>query len=139
MGQSRSAIVFNTGEVKFNSEAAESRLLILAKGEGVRIKKLHYSFVSREIIQEINREHLSHDYETDVITFDYSEGNLIVGEIYLCPSVILENSKNHSVSFEEEILRVVLHGLLHLIGYDDQTPKQILEMREKEDEYLQKV
>jgi probable rRNA maturation factor len=113
--------------------------MVLATGEGVRIKKLHYSFVSREIIQEINQEHLSHDYETDVITFDYSEGNIIVGEVFLCPSVILENSKSLAVSFEEELLRVVLHGLLHLIGYDDQTPDQISAMREKEDEYVKKV
>ena len=136
MGKSRSAIVFNTGEEEFDYKAARARLIKIGESEFVFIKKLQYNFVSREIIHKINRDHLAHDYETDVITFNYCEGNQISGEVYLCPAVISDNAKFLDLRYEDELMRVVIHGLLHLVGYDDQTADQKNIMTNKEEEYL---
>ena len=91
---------------------------------------------SDEYLLTVNIEHLDHDYYTDIITFDYSEGNGISGDLLISFERVKENAKNHGVGFQEELRRVIIHGVLHLVGYKDKTDKEVLEMREKENEAL---
>lgn len=91
---------------------------------------------SDEYLLTVNIEHLGHDYYTDIITFDYSEGNEISGDLLISFERVKENAKNHGVGFQEELRRVIIHGVLHLVGYKDKTDKEVLEMREKENEAL---
>ena len=92
--------------------------------------------MSKTKITEINKTHLSHNYSTDVITFDYSDSNTIVAEAFVCPEEILLNAESFSQSVEDETVRVVIHALLHLCGYDDKTKTGSNEMRAKEDFYI---
>ena len=99
--------------------------------------ELSYIFCSDEYLLEINKKHLEHDYYTDVITFDYCEENIISGDILISIDMIEENAKKYNVSFDNELLRIILHGLLHLLGFDDKTPEDKQLMTEKENYYLQ--
>ncbi|MFW5803946.1 MAG: rRNA maturation RNase YbeY [bacterium] len=93
-------------------------------------------FTSRKRIFEINLEYLGHDYFTDIITFEYNENNVISGDIFICPEVVHENAGEYKTTLENELLRVIIHGILHLIGYDDQDEKDKANMRKMEDIYL---
>jgi rRNA maturation RNase YbeY len=85
----------------------------------------------------MNEQFLNHKTLTDIITFDNSEGDsLISGDIYISVDRVLENSVKYSASFNDEVHRVMVHGVLHLMGYGDKNPKQKMQMREKEDAYL---
>jgi probable rRNA maturation factor len=90
-------------------------------------------FVGSHRMRSINNKYLKHDYITDVLTFDLGEGQ---GEIIICPQVAASNAKTHQTSIENEITLYVIHGILHLAGYDDHNPKDILEMRRMETELL---
>ena len=131
-------IKFNyTTEFVLQNEKLINKLIdFVSSKEGVTISKLLYNFVSKTKITEINKTHLSHNYSTDVITFDYSDGNKIVAEAFLCPEEILLNAESFSQSLEDEVVRVVVHALLHLCGYDDKTKAGSAEMRAKEDFYI---
>ena len=104
--------------------------------EGKGLEKMNYIFCSDNYLLEINRKHLQHDYYTDIITFDLSDGDLTVGEVYISIDRVKENSRTLGVPFKEEILRVIFHGALHLIGYKDKKKSEITIMRSKEDYYL---
>lgn len=100
---------------------------------GVRID---YYFIDNRSQREINAEFLEHHYNTDVITFDYSEKEQISGEIYIAIDTVRENSKRFGTKFRTEYLRVMIHGILHLLGYDDKTEEEQEEIRNKENQYL---
>ena len=100
------------------------------------IDSLCYVFVSDEIILELNQKYLNHNYCTDIITFDYSCGNSISGEMYISVDTVRENAKDYNVDFKTEMLRVILHGALHLCGYKDDSEEEQQEMRKIEDKYL---
>ena len=85
---------------------------------------------------QINIEYLQHDYYTDVIGFQYSEGNSLSGDIYISIDRIRENAIENNVSFEKELARVIIHGILHFMNYKDKTDEQAVEMRNIEDKYL---
>lgn len=104
--------------------------------EGKEPGDLTFIFIGDEEILKINREFLKHDYYTDVIAFDYHRGNIIEGEVYLGIDTIRRNSALFSKSLKDEVLRVMVHAALHLVGYrdDDKRSKDI--MREAEDKYL---
>jgi len=87
-------------------------------------------------VYEINSEFLGHDYNTDIITFNYNKGKIINGEIYISVDRVKENAKEFSVAFKTEIRRVIFHGFLHLCGYDDSTEVQKRKMTEMEEMYL---
>jgi rRNA maturation RNase YbeY len=107
-----------------------------ASQENKQIHQITYIFCSDEYLLELNRTHLNHNTYTDIITFDYTEENNLIGEIYISVERIKENAKKYKVSFKEELLRVMIHGLLHLSGYKDKTKQEKKQMREKETEKL---
>ena len=100
---------------------------------GKKVGEIAYIFCSDERILEINNQYLCHDYFTDIITFDYCDGIIISGDIFISVDTVLSNSKEFGVSFETELLRILIHGILHLCGQDDKTPELRVEMTEKED------
>ena len=106
------------------------------KIEGFEIKKIEYNFVSKDRILNLNRKYLKHNTETDIITFDYSKSKKIQAEMYLCFSVIERNAKDNMQSAENEIVRVISHGLLHCMGYNDKNNTDRDLMRKKEDSFL---
>jgi rRNA maturation RNase YbeY len=79
---------------------------------------------------------LNHDYYTDIITFDYSENDVVSGDLFISFDRVKDNANTYGISFENELKRVVYHGILHLCGYKDKTEKDVIEMREKENYYL---
>ena len=97
------------------------------------VGELAFVFCSDEKILEINRNFLQHDYYTDIITFDYCAGETISGDIFISVERVQENATSHKVKYKEEILRVIAHGVLHLIGFQDKSPKNKIEMTENED------
>lgn len=93
-------------------------------------------FCSDNYILDVNLRYLHHDYFTDVITFDYCEGNRLSGDLFISVDSVRENAVEFGTEFDDELHRVIVHGLLHLIGYDDHTSEDQKLMREKEDYYL---
>jgi len=96
-------------------------------------KGLSIVFVGSKRMRAINKKYLAHDFVTDVLTFDLGEGG---GEIIICPRVACSNAKVHRSSTEQEIILYVIHGILHLAGFDDHAPQDILQMRRMEKELL---
>jgi probable rRNA maturation factor len=108
-----------------------------SKSEGYEISDLNYIFCSDEYLLEINKQYLDHDYFTDIITFDNSEeDNVLEGDIYISVDRVRENAETFHADFETEMRRVLVHGLLHLMGYEDSDESLKKAMRGKEDEYL---
>ena len=100
-----------------------------------RIGKITFYFVSDEELLEINRAHLNHDYYTDIITFDYSTQRKLEGEIYVSIERVRENGKD----FSEELIRVMSHGVLHMLGYNDKSEEELITMRSKEEEWIKYI
>ncbi|MDA3890591.1 MAG: rRNA maturation RNase YbeY [Salinivirgaceae bacterium] len=90
--------------------------------------ELCYIFCSDKYLLDINKKFLNHDYYTDIITFDYSENGIISGDIFVSIERISDNSKQYEVSFDYELLRIVVHGVLHLLGYKDKNEKEKIKM-----------
>lgn len=100
-------------------------------------RDINIVLVGRNTILKINREFLQHNYVTDVISFYYDKDSTILGEIYICPYQVKRNARRYSVLFEEELRRVIAHGMLHLYGYDDVTETERNEMKIFEDRMLE--
>ncbi len=103
------------------------------ENHGKKAGELAFVFCSDEKILEVNQNFLKHDYYTDIITFDYCAGEIITGDIYISVERVLENAVLHKVEYEIELLRVLAHGVLHLIGFQDKTENEKLEMTKNED------
>ena len=101
-----------------------------------RLKKIDVYGVSDNELLEINNKHLQHNYYTDIITFDYSRGNRISGELHISVERVKDNASALGLAYELELLRVIAHGILHLIGFKDKTKEEEAVMRSKEDEVL---
>lgn len=98
--------------------------------------EINVVFCSDEYLMELNSKYLHKDYMTDVITFNYSEDDKFVGDIYISSERVKENAKNYSQKYHNELLRVVIHGFLHLCGYEDKKNREKLVMTEKENLYI---
>lgn len=110
----------------------------IEKYETCNILSVDVFFIPEEKIIKLNIDTFNHDYPTDIITLNYSNDKNIICELYLCPSVIEYNTKIYNVDIKHEILRVLIHGILHCLGYDDLTDEQLETMRFKENIYLSK-
>ncbi|MBN9296481.1 MAG: rRNA maturation RNase YbeY [Filimonas sp.] len=106
------------------------------KKEGKKLEAINYVFCSDEYLLQINKDFLQHDYYTDIITFDLSESDATTSEVYISTDRIKDNSLQLETSFEQEALRVIFHGALHLCGYKDKSKKDIEIMRSMEEKYI---
>ena len=112
-------------------------LKMVAGSEMRRLGAVNIIFCSDNYILDVNMKYLQHDYFTDIITFDYCEKDVLSGDLFISIDSVRENAHTYGTTFENELDRVMVHGLLHLIGYDDHTPEQTAEMRRKENYYLE--
>ncbi len=130
----------NSAAFKFrNKRKISSWLRSVAQSENKSLANIQYTFCDDEEILRLNKQYLNHDYYTDIITFDYSQEHDLHGEMFISTDTVATNASKLKVSFEAELHRVIVHGLLHLIGYNDKTKKLQLEMRAKEDFYLNEL
>ncbi len=104
--------------------------------EGKSLEEISYIFCDDEYLLNINIEYLDHDTYTDIITFDYSVGKILQGDIYISTERVRENSETFGVNFDEELRRVLIHGVLHLSGYKDKSEEEAAIMRSKEEEKM---
>ena len=121
----------------FRGKTLNSKWLrLVAESEIKRIGSISVIFCSDNYILDVNQKYLQHDYFTDIITFDYCEGDRLSGDLFISVDSVRENSLEYGTEFKDELNRVIVHGLLHLIGYDDHTEEETALMRKKEDYYL---
>ncbi len=137
-------IVFHSEEIDFeldNSEKLAEWIEASASAEGKAVSAINFIFCSDDYLYRMNMDYLQHDTYTDVITFPYSssEDDFIEGDIFISVERTAENAKQFGVSAELELHRVMIHGVLHLIGYDDKSTAKKKIMTAKEDEYLAKL
>ena len=111
-------------------------LRLVAESEVRRVGQINIIFCSDNYILDVNQQYLQHDYFTDIITFDYCEGDRLSGDLFISVDTVRENSLEYGTEFNDELNRVMVHGLLHLIGYDDHSEEDTAIMRKKEDYYL---
>ena len=133
------AIQFHSEFSKFSlsdSRRTSSWLARISKKERKSIESLSYVFCSDAYLRDLNRKFRGQTYLTDILTFNYSEKPALTGEIYISIDRVKENAIEYKQPFSKELRRVMAHGLLHLIGYDDKTVKQKALMRKKEDACL---
>jgi rRNA maturation RNase YbeY len=103
---------------------------------GKRVGDITYIFCSDNEILRINNLYLNHDYYTDIITFDYSENDVVSGDLFISLDTVKSNSEELGTDYDEELYRVMIHGILHLCGLKDKNPEEEKQMREKENEAL---
>lgn len=128
---------FQDTDFKFRDRRRTNEWLKLAaESEIRRIGNISIIFCSDNYVLDINQKYLQHDYFTDIITFDYCEGDRLSGDLFISVDSVRENSVEFVTEFKDELNRVIIHGLLHLVGYDDHTEKDIKLMRSKENYYL---
>ena len=111
-------------------------ILNVISSEGFKLEEVNYVFCDDEYLHKLNVEFLNHDTLTDIISFDYSVGKIIQGDIFISIERVLDNAKDFGVSFNEELNRVLVHGILHYCGFKDKTEVEAKTMRSKENLYL---
>lgn len=119
-----------------NEEAVSNWISQVISSEGFKEDEIAYVFCNDAYLHKLNVEFLKHDTFTDIISFDYSVGKILQGDIFISIERIEENAKDFNVSFLNELHRVIIHGVLHYCGYKDKNEADKLEMRSKEDFYL---
>ncbi|BDC97722.1 rRNA maturation RNase YbeY [Persicobacter psychrovividus] len=133
-------INFFTEEVDFNTEQINNTkawVNQVIENEGFELEEINFIFCSDEYLHKINVEYLDHDTYTDVITFDNSDtAGFIESDIFISIERIIENAKTHEQSFDHEVKRVIIHGVLHLLGYKDKSEQEASLMRTKENEAI---
>ena len=107
-----------------------------ADKEGFKIKKLEYNFVDLKHMQSLNNSFLNHKNDTDIITFDYSEGKTIIAEVFISKEMMRDNAQKYAQSVENECIRLISHGLFHCLGYKDKSSEEKEIMRKKEEEFI---
>ncbi len=130
------SIFYETDFIIDNESVWKDWLESSVKKEGFETEDVNYIFCDDEYLLQINIEYLQHDYYTDVIGFQYSEGKQLSGDIYISVDRVKENAENHQKSFENELARVMIHGILHFMDYKDKTDEEAEKMRKAEEKYL---
>ncbi|NTW83000.1 MAG: rRNA maturation RNase YbeY [Chlorobiaceae bacterium] len=128
--------LYNTTKQEIPEQALRKAVMLVLEKEGFTVESISGVYCGNRMIRRINREFLKHDYPTDTITFRYNTGREVDGEFYISLDVVRENAARFAVDFQQELLRVTLHSVLHLIGYDDRTADDRAKMQEKEAFYL---
>ena len=121
---------------KIRKREVSAWIKAVAGKHGFGVGDVSYIFCSDESILNINKEYLQHDYYTDIITFDYTSENRISGDIFISLDTVLSNAEKFNVSYEDELHRVIIHGILHLCEVNDKTPEEREMMKKHEDEAL---
>lgn len=128
---------FEDTDFVFRAKTLNSKWLrLVAESEIRRVGQISIIFCSDNYILDVNQRYLQHDYFTDIITFDYCEGDRLSGDLFISVDSVRENSIEYGTEFSDELNRVIVHGILHLIGYDDHSEEDIAVMRNKENYYL---
>lgn len=125
----------DTNPIPIDEQKTTAWLMSMVKAENKQLEEVNYIFCSDSYLLKINQEYLDHDYYTDIITFPYSY-QPIKSDIYISVDRVTENAVTEKVSFTQELHRVLVHGLLHMCGYDDHDSDSRTAMRKKEDHYL---
>ncbi len=135
------SVFFTTNEIEFqlkDPELIAEWITAAIEEEDFTLGRIDYIFCSDDFLLDINRSHLDHDDYTDIITFPLEE-DPVVGEIYISIDRVRENASSFNTNFEDELHRVMIHGVLHLCGYDDHEEDDIEEIRAKEEDYLNEL
>lgn len=133
------AISFSTENLDFELEdkvKVKKWISEVVKAQGKKVGQIGYLFCDDAYLIEANRTYLNHDTYTDIITFDYVVGDIISGDIMISVERVKENASQFNTSFEQELHRVIIHGVLHLLGQKDKTESEAAEMRKKEEAAL---
>ncbi|WP_314748731.1 rRNA maturation RNase YbeY [Tannerella forsythia] len=133
-------ITYNTEDVKmpvFPKRKTSAWIKRVAALHGKTVGDIAYIFCSDEKILDVNRMYLQHDYYTDIITFDYSEDDMISGDLFISLDTVRTNAEKFTVAYDSELYRVIIHGVLHLCGIDDKAPGARAVMERYENEALQ--
>lgn len=121
---------------KLRKRAATNWIKKVITAEEHTLGDISFIFCSDGYLLEVNKKYLNHDYFTDIITFDYVEDKLVNGDIFISIDRVRENAREFKTTFYNEIHRILIHGILHLLGYKDKSKKDKIIMTEKEDYYL---
>lgn len=134
------AIYFSSENTKFDLKAkmkVKKWITDIIKAQGKRVGDISYLFCDDAYLIEVNREYLDHDTYTDIITFDYVEGDVISGDILISVERVEDNAAQFNTTFEQELHRVIIHGILHLLGQKDKSDADAAMMRKKEESALE--
>lgn len=132
-------ITYNTIDVKMpaiSRRETTAWVRRVAEAHGKRVGEIAYVFCNDEKILEVNRQYLQHDYYTDIITFDYCEGDRLSGDLFISLDTVRSNAEEQGTTYEEELYRVIIHGVLHLCGIDDKAPGARAVMEAEENKAL---
>ena len=136
------AISFNfveTKDIVSQKNKVKSWIKSVAEKRGFKVGEISYIFCSDDYLLDINKTYLKHDFYTDIITFDYTDATKISGDLYISIDRIRDNAQELNLSFEQELHRVIIHGVLHLLGLKDKTEEDAKEMRKAEEECLKSM
>lgn len=135
------AIFFFSEDVNppaINKSKVKSWLKEEIEGKGKKVGDLNMVFCSDEFLLQYNKQYLNHDYYTDIITFDYTEGVSVSGDLFISTERVMENAQLNNKSYEEELLRVMIHGVLHILGHGDKGDAESAQMRLEEEKALKR-
>ncbi len=133
------AINFNFEEIpklNFPKNTIKNWIKSVIQSNNFKIGSISYIFCTNDYILQVNKEYLNHDYFTDIISFNYNENKTISGDLFISVDTVKTNAQEYGVTFDKELYRVMIHGVLHLLGFDDITDELQQEMTQKEDEAL---
>jgi rRNA maturation RNase YbeY len=134
-----SAISYNAENISFslkNKKTISEWITNIVTLSGNKLGAVSYIFCDDEYLYQLNKKYLKHDTYTDIITFDYSENSVISGDIFISIERVKENAKKYNKTVSNELLRVICHGMLHLVGFSDSSPAEKTDMTEAENEAL---
>jgi len=136
------AFYFISEDIEFpniQQEKIQEWIKIIINNYSKEVGEITYIFTSDNYLLKINQQYLQHDYYTDIITFDYTEENVVSGDLFISLDTVLSNSKKYQTSFIKELHRVIIHGILHLLGFNDKTEEENVQMRRLENSALEKL